>query len=884
DSDDYLSLDFYRPMIQKAEKDQLEIVANTTILREADGSFHQYTLHKICLEEELSGEEVADTFFGQGGACYAWHTIWNKIYRKSLWDSCQADFKRLNQHIIMTEDIAFSGILFFKAGSFAGINCGAYYYCKNSEASTNTEKISWRKFEKNVKDIASVFDFLEETLERYQASSEIMTGVRNYRRRYARMWSDLYSHEFQGGEYDREAEKLIERISGKENFIAEEKACFFEWTKSKLENSLEEIRKSIADKDSKVISFDIFDTLILRTVWQPEDVFCLMQKSFEQICPEIAGYSFVTARKEAESICRRKIRESRPEWQDVTLTEIYETLQQYLDISEEQKKKLKALEENTELEVIRVRKTGKHLLDFALNMGKKIILTSDMYLERPVIERILKKCGYGKLPIFLSSEVRLVKFDEGDLFKYVAEEAGIAPEELLHIGDNWNVDILGAKKNGIKTAFLPKTKDVFCNSYKPNSTNSLSSVGNIAGNYMTTWNAMNKSIAYRSMTALAANRLFDNPFVSWNKKSDFDANPYNMGYYALGMHLAGLCVWMGSLVKEKGISRISFLARDGYLPQKAFRLLQDYLKLEHVETNYVPCSRKSLMPWMIADKRGLLNLPVKHSSHTPRSMLGLLSCCSKTIDKKALEELLFQAEIDPENCFLEKESYINFMKWFSENLFSEQKLEEEKKKVSGYYQSMIAENSFVFDLGYSGRIPAALSRSLGYPVIYGYVHGEPGSTEHYIRREGLQLYTMYDYLPPNRDLIREMFLSEPNNQCIGFKEENGEILPVLEKKEIQYSQQFVFEQLEKGAMTFIKDYLEAFGEKIEYGEINPMISSMPFEGLLVASNAVDHQVFATTNSEDLIYGNCSAISMADFWNGLSDDSSCIRKSYVFGDG
>ncbi|MBR5577873.1 MAG: hypothetical protein IKW28_02640, partial [Lachnospiraceae bacterium] len=46
----------------------------------------------------------------------------------------------------------------------------------------------------------------------------------------------------------------------------------------------------------------------------------------------------------------------------------------------------------------------------------------------------------------------------------------------------------------------------------------------------------------------------------------------------------------------------------------------------------------------------------------------------------------------------------------------------------------------------------------------------------------------------------------------------------------------------------------------------------------------DHQVFATTNSEDLIYGNCSAISMADFWNGLSDDSSCIRKSYVFGDG
>ena len=884
DSDDYLSLDFYRPMVEKACRKNYDIVANSTIIREADATFHQYTFHKIALEKQLMGQQVRDTFFGQAGACYAWHTIWNKIYKKSLWDRCLLDFKKLDRHIIMTEDIAFSCILFFQAESFAAVDCGAYYYCRNSWASTNTEKITWQRFQKNVQDMAAVFDFVENTLRAHQASREIMTHVESYRSRYAKMWNNLYTHEFMGSAYDKEAVQLIQCIGDKDILPKRESVGFFEWSKSKLENTLEELREAIFSKKIKVVSFDIFDTLVLRNVWEPEDVFRLMQRPFEEICPAICSYSFLSMRQEAEALCRKELADNCEGWQDVTLSEIYDCLQRLFCLTKEQKNSLRTLEEQTEIRLIGPRRTGKQLLEFAKALGKKVILTSDMYLERPVIEEILKKCGYESYPLYLSSQVRLVKFNEGDLFKYIVKMNQVEPGELLHIGDNWSVDILSGKNNGINTGFLPKTKDVFCNAYKPNSTNCLSSIGNIAGNYMTTWNAMNKFMTHRLMLALVANHFFDNPFVSWNRESDFDANPYYMGYYALGMHLLGVSAWLGELIKAKGADTVCFLARDGYLPKKVFEELQACQGLGSVRTEYVPCSRKALMPWMILNKKGLHNLPVNYGSHSPKSIIRLLNCCCKEVDATKLEGRLRLAGFSYEEKFKEKDEYRSFIHWFSENLYSKQLLEEAKETVRGYYRSKIPQGALVFDLGYSGRIPAALSACLAYPVVYGYVHGEPGSTEHYIRREGLELHTLYDFLPPNRDLVRELFFSEANHQCVGICKKDGQWVAVLENRKVTYSESFVLDRLEKGALKFVREYREAFKGMEECFGINPIISSMPFEGLLAAGNPVDHQVFATTESEDSVYGNLEAISMTDFWNNLPDDSACIRKSYVTGEG
>lgn len=148
DSDDYISRDFYRAMILKAYNEELEIIANETVRRNENGECTQFTMHSFCFPKELRGEEVQNAYFGQAGVCYAWHTIWNKIYKKTLWDKCMPVYCTLEDHIIMTEDIAFSSIIFFNAKSFSSIRNGVYYYCVNQEASTNSVNISYDKFKK----------------------------------------------------------------------------------------------------------------------------------------------------------------------------------------------------------------------------------------------------------------------------------------------------------------------------------------------------------------------------------------------------------------------------------------------------------------------------------------------------------------------------------------------------------------------------------------------------------------------------------------------------------------------------------------------------------------------------------------------------------------
>ena len=879
DSDDYVSKDFYRAMVLKACTENFEIVANSTVRRSEDGKFRQFTMHNICFPRELKGEAVQNTFFAQAGECYAWHTIWNKIYKKSLWDKCMVSYRKITDHIIMTEDIAFSSLLFFNATTFASIQNGEYYYCINEKASTNSENISFEKFKKNVTDIAKVFQFVNNYLIENDASTTVVDGLRAFRKRYALLWNNLKNDQFNNTKYYKEANCLIDKIAPVTQFENTKIDFYFEKNISDFNDELERIREKIVENNIKVVSFDIFDTLLLRSVWEPQDIFKLMQNKFEIICPYLKNVNFIDIRKVAERRCRENLKFRNPEYQDVTLTEIYNELKILLNITDEQAKTLQNLENNTEKEIIKTRNTGKQLLEFALNCGKKVVFTSDMYLERDTIEEMLKKCRYPKLPLFLSSDIRLVKFS-GDLFDYISEKLKVKKSEILHIGDNWDVDILIAQSKGLNTGFLPKTKDVFCNSFHKNKTNGLSFIGNIVGNSLTTWNKTISSLSYRSMLSLVSNKLFDNPFRAWNQQSDFDANPYVMGYYPLGMHILAVCSWMAKLIKKENINHVSFLARDGFLPMIAFKKLRNYFNLEEVTINYVPCSRKALMPWIIKDINGLYNLPINLYSHSPFSLVKTLKCCCENYNEAEIVEKITKSGFLANKKFTSERSYYDFLNWFKINIFSEKKLEAEKEIVARYYKKNIPENSLVFDLGYSARIPSALSNCLKYNVTYAYVHENYDSTYDYVRRDKLNLKIMYNFVPQNRDLIREMFFSELSNQCLGITTQNGEAKAIFESRNSNYSEDFIINALFEGAMDFIDDYVNFLGEYIKHDEIKEIITSMPFEGLLSTCCITDKQAFAAIMSEDSVYGNKEQISITDFWINSSDESMCIRKDMI----
>lgn len=195
-------------------------------------------------------------------------------------------------------------------------------------------------------------------------------------------------------------------------------------------------------KNYKVISLDIFDTLISRNVRLPSDVFYM---TGQKVLGNQFAESFRIDRIEAERIAR-KMSSS-----EITIQDIYSKLERkyknfYQDL----------LSKEIEIE-IRECHGIKRMIGFVNDIAKgnkRILLISDMYLPKSVIEQILYKCdvtNYEKL--FLSNEYGCLKGD-GKLFSCALKECNITNKEMIHFGDSIKADCIGASKAGVRFVLL----------------------------------------------------------------------------------------------------------------------------------------------------------------------------------------------------------------------------------------------------------------------------------------------------------------------------------------------------------------------------------------------------------------------------------------------
>ena len=131
----------------------------------------------------------------------------------------------------------------------------------------------------------------------------------------------------------------------------------------------------------KIISFDIFDTLLKRNTIKPIDIFELVEKKYNlknknKIC------EFKKLRIEAESIAR-----SNSDKEDILLEDIYKEI----NLDDSVALNLMEIELNIEEEFLMQNIEMKKIYDYALYKGKEIIIISDMYLPKKFIESILNK-------------------------------------------------------------------------------------------------------------------------------------------------------------------------------------------------------------------------------------------------------------------------------------------------------------------------------------------------------------------------------------------------------------------------------------------------------------------------------------------------------------
>lgn len=871
DSDDYVSLDFYRQLIEEAEKGDFEIVAGDTVVERENGEKVKYTLHDEALDElKLYGDDVRKTFYAQEGNCYSWHTVWNKIYKKELFDECLPEYRKIKTHLIMTEDIAFSSVLFYKAKSFSSVQADAYFYVQRVGASTDIASSGFNKLVKDIKDVTTVFDFLEEFLKKEQADECIIDHYENFRMKFYMEWNNIVEKFDANGAQKERLEHCLSLLKGNIRKTAgkhcEDSQHYFDMIQATWYDGFERIKQSINDKKIKVVSFDVFDTLLLRPLWNPEDVFALIQNKFEELFPKAKGVRFVNLRRTAESSARMHIAYTHPGYEDVNLHEIYMEIGDILGANETDIAELESYERELELFLSQRRECGKKLLDFAKHCNKKVVLISDMYLERETIEKMLQKNGiFGYDELFVSSEKRAMK-GTGHLFEMAVSELDVLPSEIMHIGDNYQSDYLKAKECGMKSMFLPSPKDRFCNNLQDMPTNFCSKIGSVTGYSLTAWDILLRSFGLRSMMAMVANKFFDNPFRHWVSGSDLGASLKIVGYYTIGMHLVGIGKWIIDKAKNNKVEKICFLSRDGYLPQKTFEKIRDMYGASDIDTEYVPCSRRSVLPWTIDNSMGLLNIPVAFDAHSPKSLIGMLECCIENLSDDEIKKLAENSGWTYNKKFASELEYYRWMDWFKNNIFSEDALNKAKKIARDYYRSVIPEGAMVFDLGYSGSTMVSLQRCLGYPVKFVYIHHENNDFLTRKERYGLDAETMYSFVPCYSDLIREYFLSEANHSCVGLEQAaDGSILPVYEDVVMEYSDQFIIDKIQNSALDFVDDFNKYFGEYADIVTYEPVMVSMPFEGLIQNSSYEDRRILLGASSEDMLWGGQSYISMFWFW-------------------
>lgn len=856
DSDDYVSIDYYRTLINNIQENDSDIAMGNMVLEYDDGRREIYNLFDT-KHLNLAGEDCLEQYFEQEGLSFDWHIIWNKIYKMEIWKKALKYYKNITTHLLMTEDFAFSTVLFYYARRLTKVSNDCVFYCKHETTSTSIKDLTFKKFNKNISDITTSFNFVENFLKEVNSYDK-------YKMKFNK-WKCLYANQQKfyvesSGMNKEEKQKAMEMI--KSFYPTDEKisnAEYFYTVTADWNDGLEKIKLAICDKNIKCVSFDIFDTLIKRPFFVPTDLFLLLNKYFREYTNGATGMDFSKIRIYCEQLARERIENE--ECQEITLDQIYDTIATEYGIEKNVLDKLKSKEMEYEVRFCTRRNTGYELYTLALAMGKKVIFTSDMYLSRETINKILEKNGYiDNEKLYLSSEIKLSK-SKGDLFKYVLSDLKIESVQMLHIGDNYGPDVEIPRKLKINSMHLPKATDVAQNQEKVNL------FSKMLMQNMPFWRdnaaAMN-FVGIRTMLAIVANKYFDNPFTAFNKYSDFNADPYLIGYYILGMYTFGISKWLLDETEGQGYTNMVFMARDGYLPMEAYKIMKKFYK-NVPEEKYLYVSRKALVPITIMSKLDFYKLPecINVTKHTPREILKYLKDCIK--ENCDIEEILKKNNIEIDKKLKDIMSFNIFIKVVIDNLYDEQKHMNNLSKLKTYFDKFYENKSATFDVGYSARPELFLSNLCKKPIDTFFLNVNKDEAFRHSDMASFKLKTFFSGKPSATGFAYESMVSALAPSCIGYNINGNEVEPIFEKYDKTYQEEFIISIMQNAAIEFIQDITKIFGEEIKELYYEKYYVSLPVMAYINSAKEIDKSIFNAIYFEDDVRLN-EPVKMTTEWN------------------
>lgn len=378
----------------------------------------------------------------------------------------------------------------------------------------------------------------------------------------------------------------------------------------------------------KLASFDIFDTTLIRKCGQPENVFYLLA---HRLYPSDAAMreAFLLWRRQAE----REACAAMP-GKELTLQDIYAQVEKqgFVGYTAEA---LMAAEKTVEAEQLVANPAVKSQLSQLREQGCKVAFISDMYLDSAFLTAVLQRegCLQPGECVFVSCEYGCRK-STGALYDVVRDE--LKPQEWVHHGDHPVSDVRMARRKGIRAV-------------------------QIDSSYTDTEQSM-RAAAYSLYEPYAGSVLAGlSRYIRLAGGADgFAAMAADFVVPAYAPYL----MYLSKEASARGIRRLYFLSRDGYVLQKGM----EQLAPDGVELRYLFVSRKALMlPYLhggdestylaVMDKQALLRKHVDvllaglSTSRSELAEFGITFAYRQIVTKAQQEDFLqkvFRSNFTPE--------------------------------------------------------------------------------------------------------------------------------------------------------------------------------------------------------------------------------------------
>ena len=538
----------------------------------------------------------------------------------------------------------------------------------------------------------------------------------------------------------------------------------------------------ISQIKTKIVAFDFFDTVVHRNCHPEQTLYQWAKEMALELNFDVSPAILYQIRKSVEN--NKELGAEEMCYTDL-LSGIYDKIKDKIKIlsKEEFIHRAKTLELKIELQHIYLDSEIKEVLKKLKSDSKQIILVSDFYTDRELIETILKKFEIFDYfsSIYISSE-KACRKSTGNLYKLILKELNLNPTDITMIGDNYKSDYEVPRSLGLNAIYRQYIDK-------------------------------NTTVAEKELVRLYNQILFSN-----SKKAPFN------------IFLADIVFFISKLHKkmiQDDVQIALFCSREGQLLKRLFDIYQDtfFGKNQKICTEYFYVSRRSTLysSFTSLENEEFEMIFRQYKKITLQNFLLNLNFANNEITsicQDLKEKPTYVLTVD--DHLLEKlKKHPQFITKFNKEKKDSQLLRDYIERLTKNQNEV-----YLVDVGWKGTIQDSIKKALPDKRIVGYYLGlmlNVYSVENKTDKTGLLFSDypnkseFYDIVSRNFEFYEDIFVAD-HGPVLKYKKDS-EIVPILEddKKHVSIYQA-------------VKDYQEelVFGFS-EILEAYKKMKFLPFE-------------------------------------------------------